>query len=237
MPTAAPPPVTGAAGATPARPAGATRTPNRNRSRWAGVAVFGFFAMWATLMIVVSTVKAHGRDGNDAQSLSSRALGEAMRDVPFTVRLPVRLPDDAKLVRVFLDKPDYKQGFQTYTLNTYYSVPGRGGTAGHSVHVWQTNDPFLARSPGGDPTTRGVPERIAGRTWTRVVDDRLRDHAPVTAFSTRYADEVTVAIDATNPDDARATIRTLEEMGKGALPGGITRAEYERVLASSSPAK
>lgn len=192
-----------------------------HHSPWVGVIVFSMFAAFAATMIVPAVLRSQGRDGNEAQELASKALATAIHDVPFLVTLPESLPGGAKLVRVFLDKPDYEQGFQVFTLNTYYAAPGEGTTASRSIHVWQTNDPFLARNPGGDPTTRGVPETIAGRTWTRVVDNRLRDHAPVTAFSTRYDGDLTIAVDAIDPDQARATIEALVDVPKGAVPGGV----------------
>jgi hypothetical protein len=206
-------------------------------SPWAGVLVFALFAAFAVTMIVPAVIRSRGRTGNDAQYLASRSLARALPDIPFTVRLPEELPADAKLVRVFLDKPDYQRGYQAYTLNTYYSVPGTGEKAGHSVHVWQTNDPFLARNPIGDPTTRGVPERIAGQDWSRTVDDELRDHAPITAFAVRYADGITLTVDATDPDDARAAIRALAEVNPGALTGGVDVDAYRAAVPKKAAAK
>jgi hypothetical protein len=101
-----------------------------------------------------------------ATEVAQIALTKAVKKVPFEVRLPTELPSDAPLVRTFLDEPDSEQGFQAYQLNTWYRTPGDvadGG--GRTIHVWQSNDKFLARRLRDPLQLAGTPETIAAQTW------------------------------------------------------------------------
>ena len=172
----------------------------------------GFFAflppaLLALGLVVNGAVRASNRHGNEATSIASAQLKKDLATVPFTVRLPKVLPANAPLIRVFLDKPDYSKGYQAFALNTWYSVGDPTGP-GRVIHVWQTNDNFLARSLQ-DPTQRkGAEEHVAGGAWNRVVDRRVRGHA-VTVFSRRFDDGITMTVDAQDPADIRATIGAL----------------------------
>jgi hypothetical protein len=127
--------------------------------------------------------------------------------VPFKIRLPATLPENAKMVRVFLDKPDSKQGFQAFQLNVWYTVPG-GANAGKSIHVWQTNDKFLARRLRDPLQLVGSVETLGGGEWRRVVDDRVPGRT-VTTFAKRFDDGITLTVDSPQPDLARAAIAVL----------------------------
>ena len=165
-------------------------------------------------LVVSGVIRASSRHGNEAGPIAQSQLAKDLVSTPFTVRLPKVLPDDAKLIRVFLDKPDVNKGFQAYALNTWYSATDPKGP-GRVIHVWQTNDNFLARSLQ-DPTQRkGAEETVAGATWNRVIDRRVRGHA-VTVFSRRFDDGVTMTVDAQDPADVRATIDTLAALPKKA---------------------
>lgn len=190
--------------------------------KWAGVLVFALPAVSALAAIAYGTVRANNRTGNEAVQIAERALDGAINAVPFSVRLPAVLPNDARLVRVFLDRPDEKRGLQVYTLNTWYTAPVKdrdGG--GRTIHVWQTNDPFLARNID-DPTKRpGAAETVGGRVWNRVLDDRVKGHEVIT-YSARFDDDITMAIDGEDAAEVRATIEALEAVklasGNGLRP-------------------
>ena len=111
--------------------------------RRAGIIVFAFPAILALSLIVNGARQASVR--GDASVKAERDLREAFTDIPFKIRLPKVLPENAPMVRAVLDKPDSKQGFQAYQLNVWYTVRGSSPDSGKSVHVWQTNDKFLAR--------------------------------------------------------------------------------------------
>lgn len=175
-----------------------------------GLLFFAIPALTALLAVAYGTYRASNRSGNEANAVAERALTFAVKTVPFTVRLPAALPNDAQLVRVFLDKPDEKRGLQVYTLNTWYTapLPDRDG-GGRTIHVWQTNDPFLARSID-DPTQRpGVAETVAGRVWNRVLDDRVKGREVIT-YSARFDDDITIAVDGEDAAEVRATIEALQ---------------------------
>ncbi len=174
--------------------------------RRAGWIVFAFPAFLALSLIVNGARQASVR--GDASVKAQRDLREAFTDIPFKIRLPKVLPENAPMVRVVLDKPDSKQGFQAYQLNVWYTVRGSSPDAGKSVHVWQTNDKFLARRLRDPLQLVGVEETIGGETWRRVVDDRVPGRT-VTTFSKRFDDGITMTIDSPKPELARAAIASV----------------------------
>lgn len=174
--------------------------------RRAGWFVFAFPAILALSLIANGARQASER--GDVAVKAKRDLTEAFAAIPFKIRLPKTLPATVPLVRVVLDKPDSKQGFQAYQLNTWYTTRSTGGTAGESVHVWQTNDKFLARRLRDPLQLVGVEETIGGETWRRVVDDRVPGRV-VTTFSKRYDDGITMTVDSSTPDLARTAISGL----------------------------
>jgi hypothetical protein len=178
----------------------------RRRASWV---VFAFPAILALSLIANGARQASER--GDASIKAKRDLTEAFTAIPFKIRLPKALPSTVPMVRVVLDKPDSKQGFQAYQLNVWYTVRGsvkKGDKAGESVHVWQTNDKFLARRLRDPLQLVGVEEKIGGETWRRVVDDRVPGRV-VTTFSKRFDDGITMTIDSSTPDLARTAIAGL----------------------------
>lgn len=160
------------------------------------------------LSLVINGAKQASERSN-ATEVARTALNKAIKKVPFEVRLPTELPSAAPLVRTYLDEPDSRQGFQAYQLNTWYRTPGDindGG--GRTIHVWQSNDKFLARRLRDPLELKGTPETIGGSTWHQVIDDRVRGRE-VTTFSKRFDDGVTMTIDSTDPDLARFAIEKL----------------------------
>ena len=178
--------------------------PKKNRM---GLVVFLPPAILAGSLIVNGAVQASRR--GDATVQAVRALRLATAKVPFQIRLPKTLPDDARMVRVVLDEPDSDQGFQAYQLNVWYRTPGttaEGG--GRTVHVWQSNDKFLARRLQDPLQMVGTPVSIANQTWHQVTDARVKQHI-VTTFSKRYDDGITMTVDSKQTDMATAAIRAL----------------------------
>ena len=178
--------------------------PKKNRI---GLVVFLPPALLAGSLIVNGAVQASQR--GDATVQAERALRLATAKVPFQIRLPKTLPDDARMVRVVLDEPDSDQGFQAYQLNVWYRTPGttaEGG--GRTVHVWQSNDKFLARRLQDPLQMVGTPVSIANQTWHQVTDARVTQHI-VTTFSKRYDDGITMTVDSKQTDMATAAIRAL----------------------------
>ena len=96
-----------------------TWRPKKNR---VGLLVFLPPAILAGSLIANGAVQASRR--GDATVQAERALKLASVKVPFHIRLPNTLPDNAKMVRVVLDEPDSNQGFQAYQLNVWYRTPG-----------------------------------------------------------------------------------------------------------------
>jgi hypothetical protein len=178
----------------------------RKKNRF-GLLVFLPPALLAGSLIVNGAVQASQR--GDATVQAERALKIASRKVPFAIRLPETLPDNARMVRVVLDEPDSDQGFQAYQLNVWYRTPGTAAEGGgRSVHVWQSNDKFLARRLQDPLQMVGKPVTIANQTWHQVTDDRVTQHV-VTTFSKRYDDGITMTVDSKQTDMARAAIRAL----------------------------
>ena len=145
----------------------------------------------------------------DATIMAERALTKAFTKVPFKVRLPETVPAGAKMVRVFLDEPDSRQGFQAFQLNVWYTTPGDPDVGGgRTIHIWQSNDKFLARRLRDPLAVVGEPETINGEVWHRVFDDRVIEHK-VTTFSKRFDDGITMTVDAEEPDLARQAVAEL----------------------------
>jgi hypothetical protein len=144
-----------------------------------------------------------------AKTNADKALTEAYAKTPFTIRLPTSAPQNAAMVRVFLDEPDSRQGFQAYQLNVWYRTPGLASAGGgRGVHVWQSNDKFLARRLQDPLAVVGEAEEIGGATWHRVIDDRVVTQV-VTTFSRRFDDGVTMTVDSKYPELARQAIVKL----------------------------
>lgn len=182
---------------------GWNRPPRRRAILW----VFLPPAILALSLIANGAMQA--RDRSTAQAVAERALDKALRRMPFPARLPDNLPDGARMVRVFLDEPDSKQGFQAYQLNVWYRTEGdadHGG--GRTVHVWQSNDKFLARKLQDPTALTGVPETINGETWHRVTDARVTEHI-VSTYSRRYDDGITMTVDSKDRSLALAVIDRL----------------------------
>ncbi len=174
--------------------------------RRAGWVVFAFPAILALSLIANGARQASER--GDASIKAKRDLTESFAAIPFKIRLPKTLPATVPMVRVVLDRPDSKQGFQAYQLNVWYTVRGGGDKSGESVHVWQTNDKFLARRLRDPLQLVGVEENIGAQTWRRVVDDRVPGRV-VTTFSKRFDDGITMTIDSSTPELARTAIAGL----------------------------
>ena len=164
-------------------------------------------ALLALSLIVNGAWQARAR-GN-ATVVAQKALTRAVKRVPFEVRLPKRLPGNAVMVRTFLDEPDSNQGFQAYQLNVWYrTINATIDGGGESIHVWQTNDKFLARRLQDPVQLKGIPITIGGEPWRQVTDDRVPNRV-VTTYSRRYDNGITMTVDSRDPDLAQQVIEQL----------------------------
>jgi hypothetical protein len=164
-------------------------------------------ALLAISLIANGAWQARAR-GN-ATVVAEKALAVAVKKVPFEVRLPRQLPGNAIMVRTFLDEPDSDQGFQAYQLNVWYRTLDatiEGG--GESIHVWQTNDKFLARRLQDPMQLKGIPLTIGGQSWREVTDDRVPNRV-VTTFSRRWENGITMTVDSKDAGLAKQVIEQL----------------------------
>jgi hypothetical protein len=176
--------------------------------RHIGIYVFLPPAILALSLIANGAIQSRSR-GN-ATAVAEKALAKAIKKVPFQVRLPKTLPGNAVMVRVFLDEPDSDQGFQAFQLNVWYRTLDATATGGgESMHVWQTNDKFLARRLADPMQLKGIPLTIGGQSWRQVTDDRVSSQV-VTTFSHRFDNGITMTVDSKNPELAKLIIEKLD---------------------------
>ena len=193
-------------------PESPVKIPRSKVPKWRGIPVTWLIflppAILALSLIANGANQANER-GN-ATALAKKALAKAVKDVPFEVRLPKNLPFSAPLVRTFLDAPDSDQGFQAFQLNTWYTTPGlpeQGG--GKTLHVWQSNDKFLARKLRDPLALKGESIPLAGEVWHRVIDDRVSQRY-VTTYSKRFDDWTTMTVDGEDPNMVEEVIKALK---------------------------
>jgi hypothetical protein len=164
-------------------------------------------ALLALSLIANGAIQSRAR-GN-ATIVATKALAKAVKRVPFEVRLPKTLPGNAVLVRVFLDEPDSDQGFQAYQLNVWYrTLDATVAGGGVAIHVWQTNDKFLARRLRDPMQMTGQPVTIGGQPWRRVTDDRVSAQI-VSTFSHRFDDGITMTVDSKDDELAKDVVKEL----------------------------
>ncbi len=189
------------------RPRPPSATKPKLSSRRVGALLIAPPAILALSLIANGAKQSHDR-GN-ATVVAQKALRKAFDKVPFKVRLPKPVPDNARMVRVYLDEPDSDRGFQAFQLNVWYTTPGlkdQGG--GQTIHVWQSNDKFLSRRLRDPLQMVGAPVAINGETWHRVIDDRVPTQV-VTTFSMRFDDGITMTVDAKDPNLATRAVEAL----------------------------
>jgi hypothetical protein len=175
--------------------------------RRAGWLVFAFPAILA-LTLIANGARQAGERGS-ATDRADVALKEAFRDIPFKVRLPQAVPLGAPMVRVILDKPDSKQGFQAFQLTVWYTTKSTNKKSrAETIQVWQTNDKYLARRLRDPLQLVGEEEIIAGQSWRRVVDTEVPLYK-TTTFSKRYDDGITLTVGSEDPELARQAVATL----------------------------
>ena len=185
--------------------------------KWHGIPVtwLVFLPPAILALSLIANGANQARERGNATELAKSALVKAVKDVPFEVRLPQNLPFAAPLVRTFLDAPDSDQGFQAFQLNTWYTTPGKpelGG--GKTLHVWQSNDKFLARKLRDPLALKGVSVPLSGEVWHRVIDDRVPQRF-VTTYSKRFDDGTTMTVDGEDPKMVEEVIKALKIMPVG----------------------
>jgi hypothetical protein len=186
--------------------------PRSKVPKWKGIPVtwLVFLPPAILALSLIANGANQAQERGDSTTLARKALVKAVKDVPFEVRLPKNLPFAAPLVRTFLDSPDSDQGFQAFQLNTWYTTPGRpelGG--GKTLHVWQSNDKFLARKLRDPLALKGVSIPLAGEVWHRVIDDRVAQRY-VTTYSKRFDDGTTMTVDGEDPKMVEEVIKALQ---------------------------
>jgi hypothetical protein len=193
-------------------PEAPVKLPRSRVPKWKGIPVtwLVFLPPAILALSLIANGANQARERGNSTALARKALVKAVKDVPFEVRLPKNLPFAAPLVRTFLDSPDSDQGFQAFQLNTWYTTPGRpelGG--GKTLHVWQSNDKFLARKLRDPLALKGVSIPLAGEVWHRVIDDRVAQRY-VTTYSKRFDDGTTMTVDGEDPKMVEEVIKALQ---------------------------
>jgi hypothetical protein len=193
-------------------PQAPAKLPRSKVPKWRGIPVtwLVFLPPAILALSLIANGANQARERGNSTALARKALVKAVKDVPFEVRLPRNLPFAAPLVRTFLDSPDSDQGFQAFQLNTWYTTPGRpelGG--GKTLHVWQSNDKFLARKLRDPLALKGVSIPLAGEVWHRVIDDRVSQRF-VTTYSKRFDDGTTMTVDGEDPKMVEEVIKALQ---------------------------
>jgi hypothetical protein len=188
------------------------KLPRSKVPKWRGIPVtwLVFLPPAVLALSLIANGANQANERGNATSLAKKALAKAVKDVPFEVRLPKNLPFSAPLVRTFLDAPDSDQGFQAFQLNTWYTTPGlpeQGG--GKTLHVWQSNDKFLARKLRDPLALKGKSIPLAGEVWHRVIDDRVSQRY-VTTYSKRFDDGTTMTVDGEDPKMVEEVIKALK---------------------------
>jgi hypothetical protein len=196
----------------PLTPEAPAKLPRSKVPKWRGIPVtwLVFLPPAILALSLIANGANQARERGNSTALARKALVKAVKDVPFEVRLPKNLPFDAPLVRTFLDAPDSDQGFQAFQLNTWYTTPGRpelGG--GKTLHIWQSNDKFLARKLRDPLALKGVSVPLAGEVWHRVIDDRVSQRY-VTTYSKRFDDGTTMTVDGEDPKMVEEVIKALK---------------------------
>jgi hypothetical protein len=188
------------------------RLPQKSANRQAPpkrIALYVFLGPALLALSLIANGAWQARSRGNATVVAQKALARAIKKVPFEVRLPKTLPGNAVLVRVFLDEPDSDQGFQAYQLNVWYrtlDATVEGG--GEAIHLWQTNDKFLARRLRDPVQWKGEPTTIGGEPWRKVTDNRVELQV-VRTFSRRFDDGITMTVDSKDEGLARDVVSEL----------------------------
>lgn len=175
----------------------------------------GLFLLIPPAILALSLIANGARQASQRGSATDQAqiaLQKALKKIPFVARLPKDLPSDARMVRVVLDEPDSDQGFQAYQLNVWYRTKTSNNEPDAEVHVWQSNDKFLARRLQDPMQMVGKPVVIGDQVWHEVTDDRVTGRV-VKTFSFRYDNGVTMTVDSKQAELAMAAITSLQPLG------------------------
>jgi hypothetical protein len=173
-------------------------------SRRAGAAIFAVIALATLAGIIVSAVNASRR--NDPYSEARQDLDDALRKVPFDLRLPSTLPAGERHLRTYLKEPGVDEG-TVFQLSTWYIRPGADTTA---TQIWQTNEGYLKRR-ALDPTQQDGREVVVNKqSWWRLDGSREERNIGV-SYSRREDDGVTLVI--SGPSDAAVT-DMISRLGK-----------------------
>lgn len=162
------------------------------RRRWGWMAILPVLGVGIGAMVPLGArATVVGEDVNLPNP--SVELAEAQAAAPYRIREPAFLPADTKLVLVTWVPPALDEGESAFSVDLWYGLPD-----GTRLHLWQTDAKYLAEA-GKDPAapTEGEPVNINGDNWRLVRLEAERG----TALSRRFADGITLSLDA-RLDDA-----------------------------------
>lgn len=175
------------------------------RNRLAGAAIFGVTAALTLLGVVIAAVESRQRESPYLEA--QQGLDDALRKVPFDVRLPETLPMGKRLVRTYLKEPDVDEG-TVFQMSTWYIRPGVDTMA---IQVWQTNEGYLKRR-ALDPTQRPGREVVVDeRSWWRL-DGAGQSREVGVSYSRREDDGVTVVVSGPNDREVADMIGRLHRV-------------------------
>jgi hypothetical protein len=157
------------------------------------------------LGVVIAALESRQRESPYVEA--QQGLDDALRKVPFDVRLPETLPLGKRLVRTYLKEPDVDEG-TVFQMSTWYIRPGVDTMA---IQVWQTNEGYLKRR-ALDPTQRpGREVVVAERSWWRL-DGAGQSREVGVSYSRREDDGVTVVVSGPNDREVADMIGRLRRV-------------------------
>lgn len=167
--------------------------------------IFAVIALVTLGGILIAAIEADRREDPFVEAQNS--LDDALRTVPFDLRLPEALPVGTRLLRTYLKKPDVDEG-TVFQVSTWYLRPGVDDMA---VQVWQTNEGYLKRR-ALDPTEQpGREEVVSNESWWRL-DGSLEAVAAGVSYSRREDDGVTVVVSGPGDGAVRDMISRLRKV-------------------------
>lgn len=78
---------------------------------------------------------------------------------PYRIRQPSSLPAGTTLTHVSWIDPEQVKDRTVFSVDLWYVTK-----EGTSIHLWETNNPFLANT-FKDPSVNGTPDQLAGGEW------------------------------------------------------------------------
>lgn len=144
-----------------------------------------------------TTVVGHGAHVPGPEAILKMALD----GLPYRPNIPTGIPAGLTLDLVDYGRPEDPDGVPSMDL-WYKDANGRT-----DLHIWQTSLPAEELGPNDDPTLKGTPEVIGGKTWMLLRMDRLNRVDIV--LSRRLDNGVLVSLDAVEGTPAAGALRAM----------------------------